>query len=142
MMRGAKRGGSRGRSPLGLLIAIAAIAVVVLFASAAFEILDTARGYSFEYDVRDYLYNAESGHYGELYETAVRDMEADASYSDEVAEYRALAFYYEQAVLEHAYREVGDEAKADAFEGRMREYEGQLGSMAPKAADVRAAVSG
>ena len=135
------RTGKRKRSLLGALVGIVAVLVVILFVSAGFRIADTAQGYTLRYDARNYLYSAESGRYGDLYETTLYDMDKDTSYSDEVAECRALAFYYEQAVLEHAYREAGDDAKADEFAARMAEYEKQLGSMSAKAADVRAAVS-
>ena len=68
-------------------------------------------------------------------------MGEQASYSTEVEECRALAFYYEQAVLEHAYRATGETEKADAFANRMKEYESELGSLAKKADDVRSVVN-
>ena len=130
------------RSPLKVVTAIVAVIVVILFVAAGFQIRDVSQGYSSDFDSRDYLYDAEHGRYGQLYETAVRDMDKKADYSAEVAECRALAFYYEQAVLEHAYRTTGDGAKADAFAQRMKEYESELGSMSSKAADARKAVLG
>lgn len=132
---------NRKRSALSVVVAIVAVLVVLVFAAAGFEIADTARGYSMDYDARDYLYAAESGRYGDLYDTAMRDMDKDATYSAEVMEYRALAFYYEQAVLEHAYRQTGGKEKADAFAQRMAEYESELGSMSPKAEDIRSRVT-
>lgn len=129
------------KSPLKVVSAILAVVVVLLFVGAGVQIKDTSQGYTVEYDARDYMYSAEYGKYGQLYETAVDDMDKRADYSAEVAEYRALAFYYEQAVLEHAYRAAGDNAKADAFAERMSEYEGQLGSLSSKAEAVRKAVS-
>ena len=129
-------------SPLKVITAIVAVIVVVLFITAASQIREVAQGHSIDYDSRDYLYSAETNRFGRLYDTTVRDMEKRASYSSEVAECRALAFYYEQAVLEHAYRTTGDTAKADEFAQRMEEYEAELGSLAPKAEAVRKAVSG
>ena len=132
--------GKKQRSPLVIVTAIVAVIVVILFATAAHGIADTAKGYSYGYDARDYLYAAENGRFGDLYDTAVRDMDKDADYSVEVSEYRALAFYYEQAVLEHAYRTAGDDETADKLAKRMEEYESQLGSMSAKAAVVRDAI--
>ena len=129
------------RSPLKIITAIVAVIVVIIFVAATYQIREVSQGRSVEYDARDYLYDAESGRFGQLYETTVRDMDKHATYSTEVAECRALAFYYEQAVLEHAYRTTGDDAKADAFAQRMKEYESELGSMSSKAADARKAVS-
>lgn len=128
------------RSPLKIVAIILAVAVVVIYAGAAYKIHDTSQGYVYDYDARDYLYVAESGRYGNLYDTAIRDMGKQVEYSAEVEECRALAFYYEQAVLEHAYRAVGDNGKADAFAARMDEYEAQLGSLSKKAKDVRETV--
>ena len=130
-----------GRSPLKVLVVIVAVAVVILFASAAFQIADHSKGYSYDYSARNYIYPAESGRFGSLYEVAVQDMGKHANYSAEVQECRALAFYYEQAVLEHAYRETGDTKKADEFAKRMKEYEAQLGSMSARAEAVREAVA-
>lgn len=129
------------RSPLRIIVTIVAIAVVILFASAGFQIADESRGVAYDCDSRDYIYPAENGRFGNLYEVAVRDMAKRTSYSPEVEECRALAFYYEQAVLEHAYREAGNDGKADEFANRMREYEAQLGSMSSKAEVVRKLVS-
>ena len=137
-MMKAKRG---ERSPLKVVVTILAIAVAILYVSAGFRIASESEDYSIDYDARDYIYSAESGRYGDLYDTAVRDMNKRASYSAEVAECRALAFYYEQAVLEHAYRATGDDAKADAFAQRMKEYEAQLGSLSGKVKGVRERVS-
>lgn len=129
-------------SPLKVIVGIVAVIVVLVYALAALEISDTAKGRSYGYDVRDYLYAAENGRFGTLYDTAVHDMARQASYDAQVEECRALAFYYEQAVLEHAYRVTGDGEAADAFAQRMAEYEAQLGSLAPKAEAVRTAVAG
>jgi len=130
------------RSPLKIVAIILAVAVVVIYAGAAYSIHDTSQGYVYDYDARDYLYPAESGRYGDLYDTAIRDMGKQVEYSPEVEECRALAFYYEQAVLEHAYRATGDIEKADAFAARMSEYGAQLGSLSKKAEDVRETVGG
>ncbi|MBP3867389.1 MAG: hypothetical protein J6D25_06215, partial [Eggerthellaceae bacterium] len=121
------------RSPLKIVTIVVAVIVVILFAAAAGEIREASQGYSSEYDTRDYIYPAESGRFGQLYDVAIRDMGRDADYSTEESECRALAFYYEQAVLEHAYRVTGDDAKADKFAQRMKEYESELGSMSSKA---------
>ena len=129
------------QSPLRIVVVILAVIVVILFVSATLSISETARGTAPEYDARDYRYPAESGRYGMLYDTAIQDMGKHAAYSTDVGEYRALAFYYEQAVLEHAYRQAGEDAKADAFAERMKGYEEQLGSLSQKAADVRGAVA-
>ena len=128
------------RSPLKIVAIILAVAVVVIYAGAAYSIHDTSQGYVYDYDARDYLYPAENGRYGDLYDTAIRDMGKQTVYSAEVEECRALAFYYEQAVLEHAYRAAGENEKADAFAARMSEYEAQLGSLSKKAEDVRETV--
>ena len=69
-------------------------------------------------------------------------MNKKTSYSVEIMECRALAFYYEQAVLEHAYRLAGESDKADSFAERMREYETQLGSLSSKTADAQKAAKG
>ena len=129
-------------SPLKIPVIIVAIIVVIIFVAAGNKIHESAQGYPSEYDARDYIYSAEQGRFGNLYETAVHDMAKTAEYSPEVVEYRALAFYYEQAVLEHAYRFTGDDAKADEFAIRMAEYEAQLGSMASKTEAVHKAVAG
>ena len=125
-----------------VVVIILAIVVTILFVSAGFRISSAAEGYAADYSARDYRYSAQYGRYGMLYDTALQDMSKQARYTDEVEEYRALAFYYEQAALEHAYRAAGDSAKAGAFTERMGEYEAQLGSMSEKAEDVRAAVGG
>lgn len=129
------------RTPLKVLAAVLAAVVTVLFVSAGMQIADHSHGYVNGYDARDYIYSAEIGRFGSLYETAIHDMNKDAKRSVEVDECRALAFYYEQAVLEQAYRAAGDSAKADEFAERMAEYEDQLGSMKEKAEPVRKAVS-
>ena len=136
-----KRENSSTRSPLKIVVTIVAIIVVLVYASAVVQINNYASGYSYGYDTRDYIYSAENSRFGNLYDAAVHDMDKNANYSTEVAECRALAFYYEQAVLEHAYRTCGDTAKADAFAKRMEEYEAQLGSMAKKTKAVHAAVA-
>ena len=130
------------RSPLKILAVMLTIVVAVMFISAGVRISDHSKGYVIDYGIRDYIYSAESGRYGSLYDTAIHDMSRDAEYIVEVEECRALAFYYEQAVLEHAYREAGDSAKADEFADRMAEYELQLGSMSGRADAVKKAVSG
>lgn len=136
------RAKSGGNSFLKILVAIVAVVTAILYASAVFQISETVQRAGYDYDARDYLYAAESGRYGDLYDTAVHDMGKQTKYSTEVEECRALAFYYEQAVLEHAYRANGDDAKADEFAQRMKEYEAQLGSMSSKADAVRASVGG
>ena len=127
-------------SPLKIVAIVVAFFVVILFTCAAGQIRDYSQGYTITYDTRDYLYPAENGRFGSLYETALQDMDKKTSYSTEVAECRALAFYYEQAVLEHAYRKTGNTEKANEFTARMKEYEAQLGSMSSKAEAVRKAV--
>ena len=129
------------RSPLKTLVIIVAILVVLTFMMAGYQINESAKGYSYDYDARDYVYSAEGGRFDSLYDTAVWDMGKHAEYSTEVQECRALAFYYEQAVLEHAYRAAGDNAKADEFAARMQEYEAQLGSMSSRAEAVRKLVA-
>jgi len=129
------------RTPLKVIAAVLAVVVTVLFVSAGMQIAEHAHGYVSDYDARDYIYSAESGRFGSLYATAIRDMNKDAKRSAEVDEYRALAFYYEQAVLEQAYRAAGDSAKADEFADKMVEYETQLGTVKGKAESVRQQVS-
>ena len=135
-----KQAARKRQSPLMVVVIVLAVVVAVLFAAAAYRINDAAQGYAVDYSARDYRYAAVSGRYGMLYDTAIQDMSKKARYTAEVEEYRALAFYYEQAVLEHAYRVAGDTGKADAFAERMQEYEAQLGSMADRAESVRTAV--
>ena len=130
----------RDRSPLKIPVIVVAVVVVFLFILAGFRINETSTGYSYDYGIRDYLYATENGRFGELYDSAIHDMDKQATHSAEVDECRALAFYYEQALLEHAYRASGDTVKADAFAKRMQEYEAQLGSLASKAKAVREAV--
>ena len=128
------------QSPLKIVVAIIAVIVVIMFATAGMRISESASVSHYDYDERDYLYPVESGRYGMLYETAIQDMGKKKQYTAEVSECRALAFYYEQAVLEHAFRTVGDNAKAREFANRMAEYEADLGTMSDKASDVREAV--
>lgn len=136
------RNKSRSRhSKLRLVAVLTALLTLALLVSAGLRIKDYASGSVVTYDLRDYLYEADRGRYGYLYETALRDMNKNTSYSPEVAEYRALAFCYEQAVLEQAYRQVGQEEKAQEFARRRQEYEGQLGSLSPWADKIRQAVS-
>ncbi len=125
------------KSPVKVLVIIVAIAVILVYISVAMLISDAAKGRSFDYDARDYLYSAENARYDNLYDTAIYDMERHAAYNDDVQECRALAFYYEQAVLERAYRESGDTAKADEFAERMKEYEAQLGTLSSRTKDVQ-----
>lgn len=127
------------KSPLRIVVIILAVIVAIVYAAALHGINESSRGYDLDYTARDYIYPAENGRYAQLYDTTVRDMEKKAEYSAEVEECRALAFYYEQAVLEHAYRTIGNDAKADEFAKHMGEYEQQLGSLAKKAADARKA---
>ena len=130
------------QSPLKVIVIILAVVVVFVFAMAINTINDSSRGSSYDYDSRDYIYAAERGRYGELYSTTLSDMEKHTEYGTEIAECRALAFYYEQAVLEHAYRATGDDKKADEFAKRMEEYESQLGSLSSKTKLVHKTVSG
>lgn len=127
------------RSPLKVVTTILAVIVVILFVAAGVRINDHAKSYSWEIDARDYIYSAENGRYDNLLDTAIHDMNKDAKYSAEVAEYRALAFYYEHAVLEHAYRTTGNNEKADEHVKRMEEYEAQLGSLSSRAEAAREA---
>ena len=136
-MTKAKQG---GRSPLKAFTIIVAIIAVILFVSAGVQINEHSQGYARDYDARDYIYSAERGRFSDLYSTALHDMDKHAKYSSEVTECRTLAFYYEQAVLEHAYREAGNNEKADKFAERMKEYETQLGSLASKTALVKETV--
>lgn len=130
------------RSILKVISAILAVIVVILFASAVMQINRSAHRYTVDYGIRDYIYSAEMGRFDNLYDTAISDMYKDADYTAEEEECRALAFYYEQAVLEHAYRVTGDDAKADEFAQRMKEYEAQLGSLSSKTEVVQKAISG
>lgn len=128
------------RSPLKILVTAVAVVVVVLYVSAGIQVKSYSEGYVSDYDVRSYIYPVESGRFGDLYDVTIRDMNKKTEYSAEVAECRALAFYYEQAVLENAYRQSGDNEKADEFAKRMEEYAGQLGSISARAEAVREAV--
>ena len=131
----------RRRSPLKILVTVVAVIVVILYVAAGFQIKSHSEGYVYDYDTRDYIYPVESGRFGDLYDVAIRDMSKHAEYTEEVAECRALAFYYEQAVLEHAYRQAGDDEKADEFARGMEEYAQQLGSMSSRTEAVREAVA-
>ena len=136
-----RRNTVRRRPPLiRIAVIITALITLVLFGAALNRIRESSRGYSYYYKESNYAYPAASGRFGELYETALSDMMEDAKYSDEVKEYRALAFYYENAVLAHAYRECGDDTKSTHFEDKMKLYETALGSQAVKAAAVRGCV--
>ena len=135
------RSRTSSKSPLKVIVTVLAVIVMLTLIAGAYRIHDYSQDYIYEYDARDYIYDTERGTYGSLYNTAVKDMNKRDNYSADVAEYRALAFYYEQAVLEHAYRMSGNDEKADAFAERMSEYESQLGSLEFKAKDVREAVS-
>lgn len=137
-----KRQGKSTRSPLKIVVTILAVIVVLVYVAACNSVQNAAQGRSLEYDARDYVYSAEYGRYGSLYDTAIHDMAKNKEYKAEVEEYRALAFYYEQAVLEHAYKSVGNVDKAEASAERMKEYEAQLGSVSNRAEDVRNVVGG
>ncbi|MBQ9041998.1 MAG: hypothetical protein IJ111_04205 [Eggerthellaceae bacterium] len=128
------------RTPLKAFAIILAVLVVVLYVTAGMRINDVSQGPRYDYDARDYQFSVSRNRFGMLYDTAIQDMNRQAEYTEQVEEYRALAFYYEQAVLEHAYRVAGDAEKADAFAERMGEYESQLGSMSDKTSAVREAI--
>lgn len=132
---------TKTRSPLKIIVTILAVIVVLVFVAAFNLVQNATQGHSVDYDARDYVYSAEYGRYGSLYDTAISDMVKGKEYKAEVEEYRALAFYYEQAVLEHAYKSVGNIEKAEAAAARMEDYESQLGSLSNRAEDVRDAVS-
>ena len=83
-----------------------------------------------------HAYSVMDGDYGSLYDTTIRNT-IDGSYKGEIPAYRNLAFYYEQAVLTHAYEENNDMQKAGVFRARMKDYEAKLGSLAGEAAKVR-----
>ena len=129
------------RSRLRLVAIIAAVITLALLVSAGFRIKDYASGSMLTYDIRAYLYDADRGRFGDLYDTALQDMERNAVYSQEVAEYRALAFYYEQAVLEQACRSCGEDERAEEFARRRAEYEEQLCSLAARADQARQAAT-
>ena len=84
--------GKSSRSPLKVITAIVAVIVVIIFVAATYQIREVSQGHTVSYDSRDYLYEAEAGRFGDLYETAVQDMDKHTTYSTEVAECRALAF--------------------------------------------------
>ncbi len=134
--------GSRTKKPLIRIAAlIVALITVVLFAAAANKIRQAATPYSIDYRTTDYAYAASSGRFGDLYDTALRDMADGKKYSGEVKELRALAFYYENAVLANAYRGAGNTAKAAEFEDKMKALEAELGSLASSAEKVRKVTS-
>jgi len=129
---------TRNRSPLGLLTKILVVITVIAILTAVFRIRDYTRDYSYTYSESNYVWDLQGDRFGDIYSTAVRDMSKGKSYSKDVEECRALAFYYEQAVLEKAYRDNGFEEKADAFAEKKAEYADQLGSLASKAKSVEA----
>ena len=121
-----------------IAVILTAIVTLIVFMIAMYKIRDAATSYSYGYKTTDYAYSASSGRYGDLYDTALRDMAEGKKYNGEVEELRALAFYYENAVLANAYRGAGDSAKADSFEEKMKAYEAELGSLSSYAAKVQA----
>ena len=123
-------------SPLRFFAILATIVTVFMYLNAFAAIRESSRGYFYDYKESDYAYPLIDGDYGSLYQNAVRDMGRD-HYSGDIPAYRALAFYYEQAVLMRAYEEGGDAQKTEAFRARMNEYEAQLGPLAEEAAKVR-----
>ena len=124
------------RSPLRFFTVLVTIITVFMFLNAFASIHEASYGYYRDYKERDYAYNLIDGDYGSLYETAIQDMD-NTHYTGDIPAYRALAFYYEQAVLARAYEENGDTQKAEAFRARMKEYETQLGPLTEEAAKVR-----
>lgn len=129
---------SKNRSPLGLLTKILVIITIIAAIMAAFRIRENSRSYTYTYSESDYVWDLQNNRFGDMYDTAVRDMHREKNYSKDVEECRALAFYFEQALLEKAYRDNGFEEKADAFAEKKAEYADQLGSLASKAKDVDA----
>lgn len=130
----------KNRSLLSLLTRILVVITVIVFLMAGFRIKDSSRNYSYTYDEDDYVWPLRNNNFGDLYNMAVSDMHRGKKYSKDVEECRALAFYYEQAVLEKAYRDNGYEDKADAFAQRKAEYAAELGSLASKTKDVDAQI--
>ena len=124
------------KSLLRLLVYILLVITLLLFIVAGVRIRGYSRGYQYNYKASDFIYDAEKDRFGRLYTTAISDMERDASYDSDVQEFRALGFYYEQAVLEKAYRDAGMTEKADAFKAKKEEYGEALGSLASKVSAV------
>ena len=73
--------GKSSRSPLKVITAIVAVIVVIIFVAATYQIREVSQGHTVSYDSRDYLYEAEAGRFGDLYETAVQDMDKHTTYS-------------------------------------------------------------
>ena len=121
------------KSLLKLAVQGLLIITVILFLAAGFRIRTFSRGYPIRYDARDYVYSVEYNRFDDLYETTISHMERDVIYDEQVTEFRALAFYYEQAVLEKAYEEAGESEKAAAFREKKEEYRKELGSVSSKA---------
>ena len=124
------------RSPLRFFTILVTIITVFMLLRAFGEITRASRGYYYDYRESDYAYSVMDGDYGALYDTTIRNAR-ESTYKGDIPAYRNLAFYYEQAVLAHAYEENGDAKKAEAFRARMKEYEAQLGSLSGEAAKVR-----
>lgn len=126
------------KSLLRIITRILVVITVIAYVMAAFRISNYSSNYYYDQKVSNYLYDIEANRFGGVYTTALDDMRRDISYDSDVMECRALGFYYEQAVLEKAYREAGNEEKARAFAEKKAEYEKELGSMASKIKDVEA----
>ena len=124
------------KSLLKLAVQALLIVTVIMFISAGVRIRNYSHGYAYNYSARDYVYDIENNRYGDAYYTAIDHMGRDVSYDEDESEFRALAFYFEEAVLEKAYREDGQTEKAEAFEAKKEEYRNELGSLSSKAKAV------
>ena len=124
------------KSLLRVIVEILLVITIILYLSAFFRIRENSRGYIYDYSARDYVYDTEANRFGRVLYTATEDMARGATYDNDEEEFRALGFYFEQAVLEKAYREEGKLEEAEAFKAKKEEYLDKMGSLSSKAAIV------
>lgn len=130
------------KTPLRIISIILLVITIISLLTAFARIREESSGRYYDYKVDDYVRAIGWSNYGDLYNTALEDMVKGKKYDDQTMKCRNLAFYYEQAVLERAYRETGDTEKADLCLERMKEYENNLGEFSEKVEDVQKHISG
>ncbi len=118
------------RSPLetflNFAIALLTVILVISVLHMVREIRDAA-GPSYS---ENSLYNAmEQGNYGRMLNMI---LENGPQLPDEIAEYRAVAFYYMEKTQEKAWRTAGETERAEACRLRAGSYAGQMGTYAPE----------
>ncbi|MBO5209560.1 MAG: hypothetical protein J6B68_09490 [Lachnospiraceae bacterium] len=113
-----------------LNIIIIVLSVVLFFLTIAFliGIMDYQRGYKVtESDMINYVRYQE---YDSLVDTVYNNEANGVKHTGDMEELYAVAYYYENAVLYHAYQVSGDSKGAQEKYHKMEEYESQMGDYA------------